>query len=206
MAANLTVKSSDKSYTPSTNSARTSASTSVDVPVGKSTVPTPSSAGIDMPLVKAIQQKLKLVDAKIAELESKENITSDERYQLEALKDIQAARDEYVDVLITNGGSQVSFFIKKDIPAEELKELFLISDGAFRGQLDAEVENGEQNGVFDKYHYVLGFIPWKIRDYEAAILSKNRLYSVPSSSFKGQEALDELLEKRVADLKKIDSM
>ena len=81
------------------------------------------------------------IDALKTKLADKTLDAEDKQTYSAELKDLQekyAKQQEYANFEISPTGGTVAFTLKKDIPAELLKEVFYIKDGAFREHLKEE--------------------------------------------------------------------
>ena len=81
------------------------------------------------------------IDSLKTKLADKTLDAEDRQKYSEELKDLQekyAKQQEYANFEISPTGGTVAFTLKKDIPAELLKEVFYIKDGAFREHLKEE--------------------------------------------------------------------
>lgn len=96
------------------------------------------------------------IDALKTKLADKTLDAEDKQTYSAELKDLQekyAKQQEYANFEISPTGGSVTFTLKKDIPAELLKDVFYIEDGAFREHLKEEALRdgiGVEKAEFDR--------------------------------------------------------
>ena len=158
-----------------------------------------------------VEKFFKIVDTKIAllneELAKAETSEQKEKIQLQLdiLQDLKTNRENFANVKVSDDGKSITFKIKDFVTAEKFKDVYFIQDGAFRQELKAEYENGEENGVFVKQEKFMGFIPINILDYEAAVLTNGKEYVIPFDMLKDESALDEYLATEVQKQRELNN-
>jgi len=119
-----------------------------------------------------------------------DTVRAEYEQKLEILKELKTEREAVASYKVSDDGENVVFKMKDGVPAERFKQMFFIEDGALREQLKAEYDSGEDNGVFEKSTFVLGFIPLNIVDYESALLTSGKEYTVPADKMpQGKELM-----------------
>lgn len=150
-----------------------------------------------------VEKFFKTVDTKIAALnEELATVTDPVRkeeleMQMSILQKLKSDREKFADFKVSDDGKNVTFTIKDFVTAEKIKDLYFLEDGIFRRSLKEEYDAGVENGVFAKTEMFLGIIPVTVLDYEAAVLTVSKKYTVSSDMLKDASALDAYLEAEV---------